>query len=739
VAPFYDLEEGYLVAQSGAGIGPLLKNEYEEIEDFVRLVSLGENFFFRYKDQKFYDDFVYFADSGYFNFFQSNFIEGSADSCFNNPQSIVLTESLAKKVFGDERAMGKIIRTNNNFFAVTGIIEDHPQNTHLQFNALLPGFMDSIPLDEMKRSLWSTTMFNYIKLKEGAEPESVVSNFDRFYEKYMMEMGELLGASFDIKLERLDKIHLYSDAAYDLTRGNIRYLFTFGGIGFMILLLAMINYINMATARAPARMREAGIRKVVGSDKKMLVFQYVGESLLLAFLSILLALSIAEIVVNTNLFQELAQKDLTSELFTSKYVLIGAPVLAILVGILSGLYPALQISKVDSLDGILGVVELKKKRTILRSLLVGFQITMSVSVVVVAITMANQIQFVNSKYLGFNKEEVILIQIQDSVMAHNFIEQKPLLLAHEDILSISTSLNIPGSHVGRSLVAFDEQGLNTEVVDFMVVGRDYFKTLQIPIAQGRAFADEDSLLDGQPVLVNKRFMEVMEWESLEDKKLYWAMDEYGPTESGDVIGVTDDFHAFSLHEQINPLIFYAEPYPDGSINIRVNRENIDDVESFLRRQWEVIDPNHPLEYYYLEDDLGNLYSEDKRLAQLTRALTYLAIFISSLGLLGLASFITERRTKEFGVRLVLGASQSQIIGLVIRQISILVIISGLISIPIARYVLNLWLDNFAYTAPVDPGIFLATILFTLLLAYITVAYHVIYAAKTNPIEVLKYE
>lgn len=739
VAPFYELEEGYLVAQSGAGIGPLMKEEYSEIESYVRMVSMGENFFFKYKDQSFYDDFVYFADSSYFQFFNSEFLEGNADSCFKKAQSIVLTKSLSEKVFGNEKALGKVIRTNNNFFEVTGVIKDHPQNTHLRFNALLPGFMNPISMDEMKRSLWSTTMFNYVKLKKEESPESVVKNFDRFYDKYMKDMGELFGADFAIRLERLDDIHLKSKAAYDLNRGNIRYLITFGGIGFMILLLAMINYVNMATARAPARTKEAGIRKVVGSDKKSLIFQFLGESVLLAIISMVLALSIAEIVVNTELFKTLSQKDLTVALFSSKYVIIGAPLLILIVGLLSGIYPAYQIAKVDSLDGMFGSVELKKKRTWLRSLLVGFQITMSVSVVVIAVTMADQIQFVNLKYLGFNKEEVILIQSQDSIVAHNFLDRKTLLLAHEDIKAISTSTNTPGSHVGRSIVAFDEDGLETEVIDFMVVGQDYFETLQIPIVEGRAFGEEDSLLSIQPVLVNQRFLDVMGWETIEDKYLYWAMDEYGPTESGKVVGVTGDFHAFSLHQTINPLVFYLEPVPEGSINIRINRDNIDEVINFLTAQWEEIDPNHPFEYYYLEDDLGNLYAEDRRLAQLTKALTFLAIFISILGLLGLASYIIQRRTKEIGVRMVLGASQAQVVWLIVKQITILVLVASLLSIPIANKVIGLWLDNFAYTAPVKIEVFVITIFLSLVLAYATVAYHIYYAARANPVDVLKYE
>ena len=739
VAPYYDLEEGYLVAQSGAGIGPLLQQEFEEIESFVRMVSLGENFFFRYKEQSFYDDYVYFADSSYFQFFKTEFIAGHADSCFRNSQSIVLTESFAERVFGNEPALGKIIRTNNNFFSVTGVIKDHPQNTHLQFSALLPGFMDSISLDEMKRSLWSTTMFNYVKLREGVDPEEIIGQFDRFYDKYMKELGERLGATFDIQLERLDRIHLFSTAAYDLNRGNIRYLVTFGGIGLMILLLAMINYVNMATSRGPARTREAGIRKAVGSDKKALIFQFLGESLVLAFVSLILALSLAEIVVHTELFQTLSQKDLSRALFSSKYVLVGAPVLALMVGVLSGLYPAYQIARVDTIDGILGNVEFKKTNNWLRSLLVGFQITMSVSVVVVAITMADQIQYVNSKYLGFNKEEVILIQIQDSVMANNFLSRKSELMKHEGILSISTSLNVPGSHVGRSLVAFDELGQETEVVDFMVVGQDYFKTLQIPVIQGRPFGMQDTLLSDQPVIVNKRFMDVMGWDTLENQQLFWAMDEYGPTESGHIIGVTSNFHAFSLHDSINPLVFYLEPYPDGSINIRIDRDRIDEVAAYLTEMWTFIDPDHPLEYYYLEDDLGNLYSEDKRLAKLTNALTYIAIFISVLGLLGLASYITQRRTKEIGVRLVLGASPAKIAWLIMKQITVLVLIASVISIPIAYQVIAMWLSNFAYTAPIHFPVFVITIFLTLILAYVTVAYHVIYAVRANPIDVLKYE
>ena len=739
VAPFYELEEGYLVAQSGAGIGPLMKDEYEEIESFVRLVSLGENFFFRCKEQSYYDDFVYFADSNYFNFFSTEFIEGNADSCFKKSQSIVLTKTLAKKVFGNEKALGQVIRTNNNFFEVTGVIQDHPQNTHLRFNALLPGFMKPITLDDKKRSLWSTTMFNYVKLKEGAQPESVVNAFNRFYDKYMRDMGEMFGADFAIRLERLDEIHLKSTAAYDLNRGNMRYLMTFGGIGFMILLLAMINYINMATARAPARSKEAGIRKIIGSDRKALMLQFIGESMLLSLASMVLGISLAEIVVNSELFQTLAQKDLSGELFQSKLVLLGAPILMLVVGIFSGIYPAYQIARVKMLDGVFGFVTLNKKRSWLRSLLVGFQIAMSVSVVIIAVTMADQIQYINSKYLGFNKEDVILIQSQDTVIANNFIKRKPLLLAHEDIKAISTSANTPGSLVGRSLVAFDEKGLETFVVDFMVVGQDYFKTLQIPVVDGRPFGPEDTLLSVQPVLVNQRFLEVMEWDNIDDKYLYWAIDEYGPTESGKVIGVTEDFHAFSLHENINPLVFYLETYPDRSINIRINRENKEEVIAFLSSHWDDVDPDHPFEYYHLEEDLGSLYAEDQRLAQLTRALTFLVIFISILGLLGLASFVIQRRTKEISMRMVLGATQVQVMWLLVKQIALIVLVAGIIAIPVAYQAIALWLDNFAYTSPIKIEVFIITIFLSLVLSILTVAYHIFYAARVNPVDVLKYE
>jgi len=495
----------------------------------------------------------------------------------------------------------------------------------------------------------------------------------------------------------------------------------------------------MATARAPARMREAGVRKVAGSNKKSLIYQFLGESIILSLLSLGLALSLAEIIINTEIFKSLSQKDLSNTLFTGKLIWLGAPIIAMLVGFLSGIYPAYQIAQVSLLDSIYRQVELKNKRNWLRSLLVGFQIAMSVGVVIVAVTMADQIKFINSKYLGFNKEEVILIQSQDSVAVHNFMLKKPQLLSHPDIHSISTSLNIPGSHVGRSIVAFDAEGLETEVVDFMVVGLDYFKTLQIPILEGRSFNVGDSTLLDRPVLINQRFKDLMDWESYEGKELFWAMDEYGPTESGQVIGVSDNFNAFSLHESINPLIFYLEPYPDGSINIRLNRENIDDIILFLTEIWKDIDPNHPLEYYYLEDDLGNLYAEDRRLAQLTSALTYIAIFISCLGLLGLASYITQRRTKEIGVRLVLGASQAQVIILILKNITLLVLISSLISIPIAYKVIEMWLENFAYAAPINLSVFAITIFLSLVLSYITVAYHVLYAARANPINVLKYE
>ena len=651
----------------------------------------------------------------------------------------MLTQSLAQRIFKDEDPMGKIIKTNNNWFAVTGVILDIPDNSHFRFSALLPAFTNATTQEEKILTLWSTTLFTYVKLKSGADPKDIEDNFYTFYNKYMANVGDAIQGDFDIKLERLDKIHLSSWADFDLSKGNVKYLVIFVSIGLIILLLAIINYINMATARTPVRAREAGVRKVLGSGKKELIFQFVGESILLSFLALMIAISAAEIILHSAYFKALIQKDLSEGFMGSWVIWFASPLMALLVGVFSGLYPAFRIAKVPTIMALKSAVKPNKKEAFLRTLMVGFQVTVSVTLVIVAFTMAQQISFINQKDLGFNKNDILLIPIQDSIIADKLDEIGSVLMSHKDILSYSSSTTILGATVGKSIVRTDSVETENQVVDFMVVGENYFKTMEIDFVEGSGFnAQRDSLEN--VVVVNQAFMNQMNWANLEDKQLFWNIDENGNSaNSGKVVGVTQNFNAYSLHEEIRPLVFYYQNQPKGSIHLRVNSLNYNSVVSFLKEQWKSIDPRRPLEFSLLKNDLQKLYADDQRLAKFIRLLTLIAIVISCVGLLSLASFITRIRAKELAVRKVLGATTQQVLASILKDVSKILVVACLVSIPLSQLFIFVWQNSFTVGAPLDFGVYIFTLIFTFLLAFIAVGFHALQAALTNPIDILKYE
>lgn len=740
ISPHFYLEEEYQMAASAMGIGPLMKREYKEIESFVRLGKAGVNIYLSYEGQDFYSDEVYFADSNYFELFETAFIMGNPKKCFKNEQCIVLTESFAKEVFGDENPLGKVIQTNNNWFAVTAVIKDMPENSHVRFSALIPGFMRPISEEDMVLSLWSTTLFTYVKLSNDVNPQKIEDSFYTFYDKYMADVGDAISSDFSIHLERLDKIHLSSTADFDLNRGNLRYLFAFGGIGLIILMLATINYINMATALTPVRAKEAGIRKILGSGRKALVFQFLGESVLLALLSLFFAWSGIELILNSEGFKTLAQIDFARDFYSNWLVWIGGLFLAVVVGLNGGWYPAWRISRISTLYSLKGYLKTNKKEAFLRMLLVGFQVVASITLVMVSLSMVRQLNYVKTKDLGFNKQDVILIPIQDTAISSKMDEIGELLMKHEDILSYSTSSTIMGSTVGKSIVRTDSLQEENEVVDFMIVDGSYFETMQIELLEGRAFHSSDKQSQHSPVIVNQAFMSEMGWRTIENKFVYSNIDEDGYANSrGKVIGVSNNFNAFSLKEDIRPLVFYLQQHPEGSIHLRVNSRNIFKVIAFLEEEWTSIDKRHPLEYSFLNKEIQQLYSDDRRLTQFVEILTTIAIIISCIGLLSLASFTTRRKAKELAIRKVLGASTNQVLGLILWDISKILLTSSVLSIPLAVAISNLWQENFVEVVSISLWSYGVTIALAFILAFTTVGFHALQAARANPVETLKYE
>ena len=736
--------ESYHTAGSGIGMAPMLSGDLEGIRSSTRIGQVGKNVMIRYEGQTFFEDDIFFSDSDYFKVFQTPFIHGSPDSSLTDPHSMVVTKSFAKRVFNQENPIGERVSTSNNYFVVTGVVEDLPHNSHIRFQALLPAFTGTTDRRDLEISLWSASVYTFVRMKPGYSKDYLLAEFPGFYDRYMRRIGESLETGYTIFPERLDRIHMFSKATFDLPHGNSTYLIAFAGIGLLILTMAIINYVNMSTARAQDRVKEAGIRMALGSSRNNLILHFLGESLLLTFLSFALALIFTELLLSSNSFADLVTKDLRLDFLHNPLLIWGGLGLTLIVGLAAGIYPAWFLSTVNPIYALKGSLPPNRKRGFLRGGLVTFQLVISIAVVVVSFLMGKQMDFLSDKYLGFNKEEVVVIPMMDTTLIPRFPAFKQGLKGEPDILAIATTNSLPGDQVGKRMVKIPTgTGSLREIINFMIIGDGFLNALEIPLLEGKTFEQIDpNGLDTGVVIVNEAFVKHAGWTHPIGKILQFGEDEENEDMDPQrvvVIGVCGDFNANSLHEPIQPLMLMPQEKPLGQMLVRIDPDHQQRAFSSIEEHWTLLDPEKPFEVTFLSDHLREIYEEDRKQSDLMSWLMIITIAIACLGLLGLASFTTRQRTREIGVRKVLGASQLQIVWLVFKEVSQLVLTAVLFAFPLAYLLFIGWQRNFAYLAPIGWGVFIFTGLLALMMAYLVVSYHAVRAARSSPIKALRYE
>jgi putative ABC transport system permease protein len=753
-------EESY--AGAGHGLAPLLESEYEFIDASTRIMHIDENVLFKRELIKLGDDGIGLADSNFFKVFEFPFLAGDARGALSKPQSIVITESFAKKYFGEENPVGQIISTNNYDYTVTGLIADLPANTHHKFTALISSFYKKRTPEEMLNSLWRIDAFTFLRFDKRYEPELLLSRFDQFYEKYMLANATDFVASYDVDIIPLKEVHFdTSGLQFDRPSGSKGYLYTFGAIGVLILMLACINYVNMATIRSLKRVKETGMQKVLGSGRKEIIFQILAESILLSGLALCIGLVMVELVLELTSLNQIIGKDLSLNFIEYPDLVWFLPLLTLTLALLSGSYPAVYLSRVPAIAAVKRGLVKQDRGLGMRKALVGFQFTISVAVVITALLMYQQMEFVKNKDLGFNKEDIVLIPLQDTVTIKQIPEIRKDLAQSRYVKASSMASAIPGKSMARTLVRLegDEGKERQEVVDFMMVGTDYFKTMEIELLEGGTFKTEDLDKPEYPIILNEKAAALIECDtSVLGKRIDIIAPGREEDYSGRVIGVVRDFNAHSLHEDIVPVVITLQEENKGYLHVRVDSENllgalnsiekiftkarspkplsiIDEIEGKLKKAKADI----PFQFTFLNKDLLKLYEEEQRQSRLILFLTYLAIFISFLGLTGLASFTTSLKTKEVGIRKVLGADLRQMVRLILRDMLMLIIVSVILAIPLAYLLINGWLGNFAYKADLDSWVFILSGLTAILLAYIIISYHSVKIARTKPVNTLRYE
>ncbi len=722
--------------------GPTLVRDYPEVENAVRLNSWRARTSLTYQGLQFYEDGIFWADQSFFSVFSFPLIRGDAETALQVANSMVLTESTAEKYFGAEDPMGKVLKVNNQAdYTVTGVCRDAPQNSHFHFD-MLASFETLLAQNPRMADIWlNFNNYTYLLLTEEADPVTLEAKFPALVEQYMGKDLKALGGTIGFYLQPLRDIHLHSHLEGELEgNGNILYVYIFAAIALFILIIACINFMNLATARSATRAREVSMRKVAGAHKGALIGQFLGETVLFSLISLGIALVLVwQALPYFSAISGIEMKirpELLPWLIPTFFGLI------LFVGLVAGSYPALYLSSFEPATVLKGSFKAGKAGSRFRGILVVGQFIVSIALIIGTSLVLNQLRYMKTKDLGFDKSNVLVTQVRGRKMLEALDSIKAQLEQIPGVLAVASSSIVPGSQPNVSV--FRPEGFaddETQIMEQFRVDEDFFPALGIEIVKGRNFSKEFTTDPDQSVLINETAARRFGWEDPVGKTIRIPDDINDENEMifipRTVVGVIADFHLASLHTVIAPQIVYNNP--GGSLSLRLSPENTSATLSRLKDLWGTIDPGRPLDYFFLDDSFDAQYEAEERLSGIFSSFTVFAILIACLGLFGMASYMAEQRTKEIGIRKVLGASVPGVVGLLARDFVKLVLIANLVAWPIAYLVMNRWMQNFAYRAGIAPWIFILTGLAAMAIALLTVSYQSIRAALSDPVRAIKYE
>ncbi len=717
-------------------VAPLFQREFPEIERTVRFYPPWRSAVVRYNQKVFQEDRFYFADSAVFEIFTFPFVAGDPATALNRPNTIVITESTARKYFGDENPIGKTLQRENDWpFEVTGVLQDLPDNSHIKLDFLAS--YASLPFNWAKNETWNSANFRtYLLFKT---PQSRASLESKLPDLIQRERGEQLAASgttVKLHIQPLTRIHLHSQLRGE-TNGDIANVYAFSAIAVLILLIACINYMNFATARSAQRGREVGMRKVLGAFRSHISWQFFAESAITTTIAFVLAVILAEILLP--FFNEMFGETLRLELLNNNFLLIALFAVGIIVSLISGSYPALILSRFQPVNVLRGSGSKQASRTSFRDKLVVFQFLVSIALIAAAFVVHDQLQFVRQKKLGFDKEHVLALPMSDSVLRQKKETLISELTRHENVLSASAVDGYPSRlSAGYRLAA---EGLNEDqypLAGGMAADKNVLKTLGIELIAGQGFPENYVPEQGYFYVINEALLKQIGWNA-DDAIGKWV--NLLGNRQGILVGVARDFHFTSLHQEIQPLAMFLSPKQNDYtyLLVKIAPGNPQETLTFIEQKWREAAPHRPFAFSFLDDQFDALYRADARIGQLLVSFSGLAIFVACLGLFGLAAFAAEKRTKEIGVRKVLGATTANVVALLSKDFVKLVLIANIIAVPLTWYAMNNWLQEFAYRIELGWGVFALAGGLTLFIALFTVSFQAIRAALANPIQSLHYE
>jgi len=712
-------------------LAPTLMDRYPEVESAARMNMSHNQLIIYGKDSFLVDDF-YFADPEIFNIFSLKLLYGDPETALDNPDSIVISEATAKRIFGNKNPIREILKyENSKDLIVTGVLRNMPQNSHFRMEIVLP-FKNFMEIQEMDADRWSPGWYcyTYCLLKEEAEPDvledKLLSLSAEVFKKNNIESR--------LVLQPIEKIHLHSNINGEISaNGNIKYVYLFSSIAFLILIIACINYMNLGTVRSLQRGREAGIRKVVGAQKSQLIRQFLGESTLLTVISFILSVGVVGIVLP--LFNAFFERDITMILLGDLKFLPILLALILFTGIISGVYPAFIISSSKPIVSLRGSLIQGSKGLAARSILVVFQFAISIVLIISTQVVKNQLVFIQNKNVGYTKDQIVVLRLRDREIMRNIDTIKTELLKNNQVLAVSGSNYLPNNITSFNRFPWPDSPdgslltIYTAYVDY-----DFIDLYGLKLSQGRNFSKEFISDPQEAVLINETAAKALGFEKLEGQRL-----KHNDSRNPEIVGVLKDFNFHSLHNEVSPLCLYLNPRYTPHLSVKIKGNNIPDSLRFIQGRIEAISADYPFEYRFFDDIFDQAYRNEQRLGSLFMVCAGIAVFIACLGLLGLASFTAEQRTKEIGIRKVLGASVSNIIQLLSSAFLRWVLLANILSWPIAYYVMNRWLENFAYRIDLNVWIFIISGLAALGISLLTISYQSIKAATANPVDSLRYE
>lgn len=716
-------------------LGRTLKSEFPEVNNYVTMSSWKDVVININDKQNFEDNILYATAPNLFQIFSFEFIKGDPKNVLSQPNTVVLSENIARKFFGTENPVGKIITVRGNeIWIVTGIYKSMPANSQFAKYGIITSFETyalTIKNREKQFQWGNSSWFTYLLLKNGTDPNSLQNKIPSIIEKYLIgSQGNIRQREFYI--QPLKDIHLYSKVNFEMgENGDIKIILVLIAIALIILSIACINYTNLSTARASLRAREVGVRKVIGAKKLQLIYQFIGESIILSITAGVFALVLDELFIPS--FYRLIGIDLGSTAVFHPSFLLGLLILTLIIGLLSGAYPAFILSKYQPASVLKGD-KIKGDRSSFRRILVIIQFTASIALIACTFVILTQMNYIKTKDMGYNRENVIVLPLNDASVAKQLESMKNELNRNPAIIGITASSSLPININSSTIIHLPGENDKDGTQSYQIyTDYDFIKTFDIKITEGRDFSRLITTDSSNAVLINQSFAKSFGLKSAIGNAIKIGDNKYN------VIGVIKDFNMHSLHHEVLPLfIGLFNPFKQF-LCIRTQSKDLPATLSFIKSVWNRYDKLRPFKYTFLDSDFDSLYKAEDRLTQIVTYSSFLAIFISCLGLFGLVSFIVEQRRKEIGIRKVLGASVSNVVGDLSKQFLLLVLLANIIAFPAAYYFMNKWLQDFAYRINMNWWVFVLSGAIAFLIALLSVSFQVIKAAVANPIEALRYE